>query len=306
VPLRALLPLAALTFVVALATSRYGLVIHELMGHGGTAIALGGQVQGVHLFWFGGGWVTYLGHGWTTAEILAVTLGGIATEWIAAAVLALIARRARGLARMMLAGAATGFAIHGGMYLAVGTFYGSGDGALLHQLLGASRPLVWAPAAAVCVAAAWLGARAVVPVLRAHAPGTQPLMLIGAALVLGGAAHLALLVGEREVRPDATYTAIMKTEGQRAVERDVAAAKAAHPELTPAQIDDVQRASQQQHKPFPFTSCLIAAIAIAAIAAFLRSKPAPSPEPLAWRQIRAPALVALLGLTLVIACDFLI
>ena len=300
-PLRALLPLAALTFVVALATSRYGLVIHELAGHGGTAIALGGHVQGVHLFWFGGGWVTYQGNGWTTADVLAVTLGGIATEWIAAVVLALLARRRQGLGRLVLAGAATGFAIHGGMYLAVGTFYGSGDGTLLHQLLGDWRPLVWAPAAVVCVGAAWLGARTVAPILRAHAPATAQLMLIGLALAIGGAAHLALLLGERAVRPDATYTAIMKTEGQRAVERDVAVARAAH--ATPAQLDEVERTSRERNRPFPFTPCLIAAIAAAAVFAFSRSRPADRPAALAWWQIRAPALVAFLGVVLVVACD---
>ncbi len=302
-PLRALLPLAALTFVVALATSRYGLVIHELAGHGGTAIALGGHVAGVHLFWFGGGWVTYVGDSWSTADVLAVTLGGIAIEWIAAIVLAMIARRALGTKRLVLAGAATGFAIHGGMYLAAGTFYGAGDGTLLHQLLGAWRPIVWAPAALVCVAAAWLGVRAVAPILRAHAPGARPLALIGVALVMGGALHVALLVGERALRPDPTYTAIMKTEGQRAVERDVAAAKVANPRISAPELEQVERASRQEHKPFPFTPCLIAAIVAAALASFARSKPAAAPEALAWWQIRAPALLAFLGLTLVIALD---
>src|SRR5689334_13016358 len=139
---RALLPLAALTFVVALATSRFGLIVHEVVGHGGTATALGGHIDALRLFWFGGGWVSYHG-GFGTAALVAIAMGGIATEWIAAIGLALVARGKAGLGRVVAAGAATGFAIHGGMYLAVGTFYGSGDGALLHHLLGDARWLVW-------------------------------------------------------------------------------------------------------------------------------------------------------------------
>jgi hypothetical protein len=300
---RALLPLAALTFAVALATSRYGLVIHEFAGHGGAAVALGGHVDAVRLFWFGGGWVSYhlpADPAAPGAAEVAVTLAGIATEWIAAAVLVVIARRRTGLARLAAIGAAAGFAIHGGLYLSIGTFYGSGDGTLLYRLLGAWRPLVWAPAGALCITVAWLGGRAVAPLLRARAPGRQ-LAVIGAALALGGAANVGLLLGERALRADATYVAIMKTEGQRTVEHDVAAAQAAR--ATPAQIEAVRRASEERNRPFPLAPILIALVAAAAIAAFAASRPEAAPTPLAWREVAPYALVAAAGVALVALID---
>jgi len=305
VPLRALLPLAALTFAVALATSRYGLVVHELAGHGGTAVVLGGHIDQVKLFWFGGGWVSYHAASWSTAEILAVTLGGIATEWIAAAILVAIARRRAGLAKLVLLGAAVGFAIHGGMYLAVGTYYGSGDGTILHHLLGDWRPLVWAPAAAICVGAAWLGAQAVIPILRAYAPARSQLALIGAAMVLGGALHVGLLVAEQKLRADPVYTAIMKTEGQRQVEHDVATARAQNPQASAEQIEQIRRSSEQKHKPFPFAPLLIALIAASAIASMMRTRPAEAPAGLPGRDLRLPALVAAIGIFLVGLIDAL-
>lgn len=302
-PLRALLPLAALTFAVALATSRYGLVVHELVGHGGTAVVLGGHVDGVRLFWFGGGWVSYHAAAWSTAEVLAVTLGGIATEWLAATALALLARRTAGVRRLVLAGAATGFAIHGGMYLSLGTYYGSGDGTILHHLLGGWRPLVWAPAGAICVVAAWLGAAAVTPILRAYAPARRQLALIGVALVVGGAAHVGLLVAERTIRVDPVYTAIMKTEGQRQVEHDVAVARAAHPQVTPEELAAIRRASEQQHRPFPFGPLLMALVAAAAIASMMRTRPDPAPRELPWRAVAGPAALAALGVLVVALID---
>jgi hypothetical protein len=300
-----LLPLAALTFAVALATSRYGLVIHELVGHGGTALALGGHIDAVRLFWFGGGWVSYHADAWSTSEILAVTLGGIAVEWLAAAVLVAIAWRRSGVARLVLAGAATGFVIHGGMYLALGTYYGMGDGTIVHHLLGAWRPLVWAPAAAICVVAAWLGAAVVTPILRTFAPARRQLALIGVALVAGGALHVGLLVAEHQLRVDPVYTAIMRTDGQRQVERDVAAAQAQNPQVTPDELAQIRRASEERHRPFPFGPLLVALITVSAIASMMRTRPAPDPRPLPWRDVAAPALVAAVGVILVALIDTL-
>ncbi len=302
---RALLPLAALTFVVALATSRFGLLVHEGLGHGGTAIALGGRVEGLRLFWFGGGWVSYRGD-LSTADALAFAMGGIATEWIAAAVLAVVARRRTGLTRVVVAGAATGFAIHGGMYLAVGTFYGSGDGMLLHQLLGAWRPLVWAPAAAICVVCAYAGATAVVPALRRYAVARAPagqLVVIGAALVIGGLGHVALLKAEQAVRVDQSYVTTMMTESQRQVETEVTAAMRARPQATEAELAAVRRAAEDKNRQFPFAPLLALLIAVSALAAMLRTPAAAHPEPLPWRQVAGPATVCAVGIFLVAVID---
>src|SRR5262245_12121788 len=87
--------LTALLACVSLATSRIGLVVHELVGHGGAAILCGGQVTDVTLFWFAGGWVQS-SYPATHATVVIVMLGGIAIELVAGAALWLaLARRSR-------------------------------------------------------------------------------------------------------------------------------------------------------------------------------------------------------------------
>src|SRR5579884_945516 len=66
---------------VALATSRLGLVLHELGGHGGMALALGGSITEVKLFWFAGGWIRYRVDTGATG-LLAIACGGMAIETV--------------------------------------------------------------------------------------------------------------------------------------------------------------------------------------------------------------------------------
>ena len=56
---RDVLRLAGLLAAVALATTRIGLLVHELLGHGGAALVVGGDITAVRLHWYGGGWIRY-------------------------------------------------------------------------------------------------------------------------------------------------------------------------------------------------------------------------------------------------------
>src|SRR5205823_10383590 len=114
--------LAVLLACVALATSRFGLVAHELVGHGGAALALGGDVIGVKLFWFAGGWIRYRGITGDEAA-LAVAMAGIAVE-LACGVALWCLLGGDTLGRRILRAVAAALVVHGGWYLATGAWHG--------------------------------------------------------------------------------------------------------------------------------------------------------------------------------------
>ena len=121
-PYKDVLRLAGLLACVVLATSRLGLVAHELVGHGGAALAVGGHVTGVHLFYFAGGWIRYRGVT-STAAAVTVAMGGIAIELLAAAALGLAAR-GDGVGARLVRGIACALVVHATWYLATGTWHG--------------------------------------------------------------------------------------------------------------------------------------------------------------------------------------
>src|SRR5690242_15218666 len=97
---------------VALVTSRVGLVLHEVVGHGVAAMAYGAEIREVHLYATAGGWISYDRDApWTWTGALVVQLAGIAVELVLAAVAALVARWAARRDRPALAAAFGGAAL---------------------------------------------------------------------------------------------------------------------------------------------------------------------------------------------------
>src|SRR3954452_23500441 len=135
--MRDVLRLGALLACVALATTRLGLLAHELVGHGGTAVAFGAHVTDVRLFWFAGGWIRYAGVP-SAGAALAIAMGGIAVETVCGTVL-WFAVHGDTLGRRIVRGCAAAIVLHAGWYLATGAFSGFGDGILLYHQLGDAR-----------------------------------------------------------------------------------------------------------------------------------------------------------------------
>ena len=102
--------LAVLVAFVALATSRLGLVAHELLGHGGMALAVGARILEVRLFWFAGGWIRYVGAP-DLAAVLAISMAGIAVE-LAAGTALWLAARGDSLGRRVLRTIGAGLVLH--------------------------------------------------------------------------------------------------------------------------------------------------------------------------------------------------
>jgi len=301
--------LAMLVLAVALATSRLGLVLHEMVGHGLPAVALGADLTGWHLYVFGGGWLGFeRATAFTGAEPYLVYLGGILSELLAAVVLALAARRCDGVARLAVGGAAWALALHAGWYLAAGAFHGFGDGWLLHRTLGGTaRGVVVAATGAALVGGAFLAGRRLGGGLRALAPATTPrrqLAVAAGALGLALAGHAALTFAELRLRPDVTYGITMRTSGQRATEQELAVlidrAEHAGAPLDQAQVRAARRDLARRHRQLPVGALLLGGMLVATVAGASRSRAAAQPEAPTTRALATAGAVAAASIALVI------
>jgi len=297
--------LTGLLLAIALATSRLGLLAHELVGHGGTALACGGQISEVQLFWFAGGWIRY--HFTTPPSVaaqLAISMGGIAVEVCAGSALWL-GVRGDGLGLRLVRGIGTALVVHASWYLATGAWQGFGDGQLLHRVLGSARyPFAFGVGAVACTCG-YFGARDIVGPLRATQATLASLVI---AAGLAGGLHAGLAIGETHVRHDATYSTIMQPEHDRGVDRDLArwaAYQAAHGGPTsPAQRAREHARLEQVHRTFPFAwllgAVLAMAIAIGAWRSLRHSEPA---RALSDRLLVCASASAAIAIAAVIAID---
>ncbi|CAN5845225.1 hypothetical protein BH11MYX3_BH11MYX3_13940 [soil metagenome] len=302
----AVVRLAALVTCVGLATSRLGLVVHELVGHGGATLAVGGSVTQVQLFWFAGGWIRFE----ATGGELVIALGGIVIESMIGLALWIVLARRTSLGGRIARAIGAVLVLHATWYLATGTWHGFGDGVQLHRELGDARWLVAIPAAAVTLGAAFLGARSVLGALAATVPGGTRARIGGTAiaLVIAGGFQLGAALGEVELRRDATYTATMRPERERVVARELA-------QWTQQQAREGQRPSEEararmqreladRHATFPFAIVLAVLTVLAAGLGAWRARGA-TEGPIAGDLLARCAAFAVGSIALVIAIDAL-
>lgn len=296
--------LTALLTLVGLATTRIGLVAHELVGHGGTAIAAGADVTDVQLFWFAGGWIRYhlpaAGHG-----ELAIALGGIVLEAVAGTAIFAAFRRRDGLGGRIACGIGAALIIHAGWYLATGTWHGYGDGVVIHRELGDAKWLVSVPAAVIVCVAAYGGARSVLGVL-AETLSSRRIAGMIIAIVIAGGVQGGAAVGEVMVRRDAAYTQIMRPERERQIALEMQRWAELQRQRGARPSDDERAAAERdiaaKHRTFPFAWLLGVATALAIIAGARRSRRG-SGEPIGRRLLVRAAVIAGASLALVIAID---
>ena len=284
------LRLAALLASVGIAASRLGLVAHELIGHGGATLAVGGSVLEVKLFWFAGGWIRFDIPPGTTPHLI-VAMGGLAIELLAGGGLWLATRRPllRGLGAALLA--------HACWYLAAGAWHGFGDGTILYHLLGDARYPVALLTGALGCAAAFFGSRVVFGALYSyadHRAGTLAIAVLAAAVV-----NIVTPIAEVRLRGDQTYGAIMSPERERVVAREYAAWAAAHPATVAEQQAKLDQL-EAEHRDVPFKFLLIAALALAAV---LGSRASPRRDD-ARPRLRVPLTLAAASIALVIVIDY--
>ena len=295
--------LTVLVTCVGLATSRIGLVAHELIGHGGVTIAVGGTITDVHLFWFAGGWIRFE----AARGDLAIALGGIGIESVVGVALWLVLARRTTLGGRIGRAIGAALVLHATWYLATGTWHGFGDGARLHQELGDAKWLVAIPAAMVTLGAAYAGARGVLGALAATVPGTARVRIAGTALalVIAGGIQLGAAVVEVQLRRDATYTQTMRPERDRLVSRELAQ-WAAEQQRAPSDEERTRMEEElaAKHATFPFAIVLAILTVVAAIAGAWGARGAPD-GPVDGGLLARVALLASGSIALVIAIDVL-
>jgi hypothetical protein len=277
--------LTLLLVCLGLTASRCGLILHEVVGHGGVAAALGGHVREITLFWFGGGWVKTATPDASRAAALAIQLGGIAVELLAGALLLLAARQLdsrtaapasrRRIAADLVRLTSALFVAHALWYAATGTWHGFGDGVLLHDTLGTLRhPVALVLGGGLC-AVAVIATRGLCRALAPLVNGTNArrLALVLTAAAGAAAIHGALTYGEFTVRRDRTYRETMRTAEQRATDDRLARWRAE--QLRRGRVpDDAETVARVRAltppRPFPFAKVL-AAVALAAVGLGARS-----------------------------------
>ncbi|HEY1810733.1 MAG TPA: hypothetical protein VGG74_00165 [Kofleriaceae bacterium] len=291
--------LAALLTCLALATSRIGLVAHELVGHGGTALAVGAHITGVRLFWFAGGWIHYYLADGSLAAWLAIAMGGIAVE-LACGTAILLAARGDSFGRRIVRGIGAALVLHGSWYLATGAWSGFGDGQLLYRVLGDARYPVAIAAGAITCTAAFVGARNVFGAIAGTLADRRTLGVIVAAAI-AAAVNVGLAVGELHVRRDPAYAQIMQPERERVVTRELATWTRDQGSAIDEAALAAQRAKlEDEQRTFPFAWLLAVCTAIAALGGARRSRPGES----AALPLRAAALAAAISIGGVIALSY--
>jgi hypothetical protein len=304
----AVLRLTGLLVALGLATSRLGLIAHELVGHGGFAVASGGEVTEVRLFWFAGGWIRYDLHDPTAAALLAISLGGIVVETVIGTGLWVVLARRDSLAARLARAIGAALVIHAGWYFATGSWHGYGDGVLVHRLLGDWRyPVAIAVGLGAC-GVANVAARLVLGALAATVPGGRGARVAGLAIAMAIAAvlQIGLALGEVRVRGDSTYGAIMKPERERVIARELLEWQREQARLG-AQLTEADREARARelagrHRELPFAPVL-AVLLVAAVVLGARRPRGPASGTLTRRFVWVVGALAVGSITAVIALD---
>ena len=150
----------------------------------------------------------------------------------------------------------------------------------MRKQLGDARLAVAIAAGLAVIVMTYLAARAILRVLAAMIPGGARSKVAGvlAAALLAGGVQFALAMGELRIRRDATYGAIMQTQSERVVARELAEwverQRAKGVTIDAAARRARARALAEQHRELPFAYILGTLAALAAIAGAVRARPA--------------------------------
>jgi hypothetical protein len=314
--MRAWLRLSLVFSIAGLLASRIGLLVHEFVGHGGMAYALGGTVPNWRLFLFGGGWIQYKRNPWySSGQEITIALAGCGSELIFASLVYLVSTRLAGVPRAIARIAAMLLCAHTCVYIATGTHYGYGDGMKLHGVLSPllRHVLVLGLSFTMAALAYALAKQALLlAALLELGSGFKRIALAGAAAMVACLVHGSLTYGERLIiDPDQTYEAMM----QREVERRAAtyAAQLAKQERGAGQTFTVQQEASakeayvEKHEPWPLRPLLVLLGALASALACWRFRLTESQKLIGWRMttIRGPSIALALTILAIVVIDAL-
>lgn len=297
---------------LAILASRAALLLHEVVGHGLTALALGATSIKLRLSYLGGGYVTSPGLTTTAVGHSVHLLGGIAVNLLTGAISWMVARRlkSRGLLYaflLMLAAGSIGQAL---FYLANGIYYDQADPK------GFVRPgeslenirWMWVLFVIPFAATAGFAARGWLDFLAARVPVDTPARRFGwtaATVVIVTAAYFGLWAATWDARVDVTMRQQevkrqMALETQRRMPPPPAPVPPAVPPVPappppppppPPKVTEAEVADRIP-PPLPLISMFAAGL-IAAAGVLWRAKPAPAePAPLTPLAAAVPIILA--------------
>ena len=280
---------------LAILASRAALLLHEVVGHGLTALALGADRICLRLSYLGGGFVESPGLSTTAAGHSLNLLSGIGVNLLTGAVAGAMARRMkrRGLPYaflLMLAAGSIGQAL---FYLANGFYYDQGDPKGFVTPGGSLENVSWmwvlfvVPFAAATGLAAW----GWLDFLAARVPVDSPARRFGwtlATVALVTAAYFVLWFATWDARVDVTMRDYrvkreMALETQRRAAHPPPAPPPSAPAIpAPAPPPPVTEADVADRVPPPLPLVVLFGAGLLASAAVLwRAQPQPrDPEPL--------------------------
>lgn len=301
------LRLASILAALGLVTTRIGLVLHEWAGHGGVAVACGGTIERVRLFWFAGGWIHYdLPKDASLAAHVASTMGGIGLELVLGTIVWFVLARRKGLVVQVVRACAAAFVIHAAWYLSVGTYHGFGDGTIVRFVAGdTKRYLIALPAGAVVIAMCYFGARQIMGVLAGSLPTRRWTGLVVAVLIAAGFQG-ALVMGEMSVRRDENYAVAMQPERERRAEYELMKWVAQQKKLG-VQVDAAARDARaaelkKKHRELPY-GWILGTLSVVAIVAGTRRSKIAEDVVFSPRFVLTASTLAVASVALVIAID---
>ena len=233
--------------------ARLATCLHEIVGHGLTALIFGGRVSGIYISLFGGGWTTYqfdreIG---LSARFL-VSLGGILVNFLSGLLaLYVVSRSSRNPTRTLFLTLFAAVSVLGATgYIILGFYYQQGDPVAWMQSPASAAAWLWIPFLMLAPCASYLALKPYVLTCESRFPAftyrgraTMVLLTLGVTGCLY--TGLYIVTNQRSAALDAAATAYQE-DRQRVLraKRDVLAAKLreARPELS---AEAVRRMAEQ-------------------------------------------------------------
>jgi len=244
-------------------STRLATFLHEVLGHGLTAAALGAEVNGIRLSLFGGGNAYYQFEGGPArAGAFAVSFGGILVNLITGLVSILLSGRAEtGRGRAVYLSLFGMVSLLGGLvYTCLGFYYGVGDPEAWMSESSATAEWLWAPCLALLPVASFFGVKAFFRSIQPWFSAvrfTEKVLVLLLTLGITGSIYAGLyrITGQRSVALESS--AIAQSRAAEKARREVLAVyerlREDHPEWTEEDLSRVLSAylvsAERQWRP---------------------------------------------------------
>jgi hypothetical protein len=299
---------------ICTSVSRFLLLIHEFIGHGLTALLIGGKIKSFHMFLFWGGWIQPIySQDLTPLQRLFVSMGGITTELVVGSCSLILMKRfvKQPNLSIWLMGIGATSIIHALAYLSTGAFHGTGDGWVIFTLFPDWRLSVSLVSAVILLASCLILTKKAVRLVGHLISPSTPTNLFGSiafALLVTATIQGSLLLVERAYTETSSYEeTVYKTMPERHAQAELREyIETKHPTKEQIELKKVELAEKNQEFPFRiilFSICLI----VIGIGGFLGCRGLENDviPKLTYGKLRVPGVIAISSLLTIVVINFL-